>query len=99
MKNRMRLAKLGRPTAARKALFRNQVAALAEHGRIRTTLPKAKALRHFADRIVTWAKKGTTVCCTAPAVHSAAHARIVRARVSVRVRDGVVVHDGGGGTL
>lgn len=41
------------------ALLRNQVTSLIRHGRIRTTLPKAKELRRLADRAVTWGKKGT----------------------------------------
>ncbi len=45
--------KLGRTSAHRRAMFRNQLASLVEHGRIRTTLAKAKALRPVAERIIT----------------------------------------------
>ncbi len=45
--------KLGRTTAHRQALFRNQLASLVTHGRIRTTLAKAKELRPIAERVVT----------------------------------------------
>lgn len=51
--------KLGRTSAHRKALFRNQLASLIEHERIVTTLIKAKELRPIAEKIVTLGKKGT----------------------------------------
>ncbi len=51
--------KLGRTSPHRQALLRNMVVALIHHGRIQTTLPKAKELRKMADRVVTWGKKGT----------------------------------------
>ncbi len=50
--------KLNRTPAHRKALFRNLVLALIKHERIKTTDPKAKELRHFADRMVTLGKRG-----------------------------------------
>ena len=51
--------KLGRTRSHRTALLRNMVVSLIQHGRIETTLPKAKELRRVADRMVTWGKKGT----------------------------------------
>ncbi len=45
--------KLGRTTAHRRAMFRNMLASLVVHGRIRTTLAKAKALRPVAEKLVT----------------------------------------------
>jgi len=51
--------KLGRTSAHRTALFRNQVSSLMEHGRIVTTLPKAKELRPIAERVVTHGKQDT----------------------------------------
>ena len=51
--------KLGRTTAHRKALFRNQLSALIEHEQIRTTLAKAKELRPLAERMVTQGKRGS----------------------------------------
>lgn len=51
--------KLSRTTPHRQALLRNLVTALIRHGRIQTTLPKAKELKRLADRMVTWGKKGT----------------------------------------
>jgi large subunit ribosomal protein L17 len=41
------------------ALFRNQLASLVEHGRITTTLAKAKEIRPIAEKIVTQGKRGT----------------------------------------
>jgi large subunit ribosomal protein L17 len=50
--------KLGRPTALRVALVRNQVAALFEQGYLNTTLPRAKAVQSLAERLITKAKRG-----------------------------------------
>lgn len=51
--------KLGRNTSHRRALVANMLKALIEHGRIETTVAKAKELRRHADRMVTIAKKDT----------------------------------------
>jgi large subunit ribosomal protein L17 len=51
--------KLGRTTAHRLALFRNQLASLLDKQRIITTLPKAKELRPIAERMITQGKRGT----------------------------------------
>ncbi|MDO8461608.1 MAG: 50S ribosomal protein L17 [Deltaproteobacteria bacterium] len=51
--------KFGRMTSARVALFRNMVTSLILHERMETTLPKAKELRRYADRVITLGKKGT----------------------------------------
>jgi large subunit ribosomal protein L17 len=51
--------KLGRTTAHRIAMFRNQLSSLVIHGRIVTTLPKAKELRPVAERLVTRGKSDT----------------------------------------
>ena len=59
MRHRVRGRKLGRSTAHRKALFRNQLTALFTHDRIVTTLAKAKELRPLAERMVTLAGTGT----------------------------------------
>lgn len=59
MKHAVNARKLNRPTSHRKALFANLVCSLIEHEQIETTLPKAKDLRSFADRMVTLAKKDT----------------------------------------
>src|SRR5437764_3217609 len=50
---------LGRNGSHRLALFRNLSRALIEHGRIITTVAKAKELRPFVEKLVTLAKKGT----------------------------------------
>src|SRR5262249_13610685 len=47
-----------RTAAHRKAMRRNLVQSLIEHGRIRTTLEKAKDIRRFAERLVTLAIEG-----------------------------------------
>ena len=49
--------KLGRTSAHRKAMFANMAVSLINHERIETTLPKAKELRRFAERLVTLGKK------------------------------------------
>lgn len=51
--------KLGRTTAHRKAMFANMMSSLILHDRIETTLPKAKELRRYADRLVTLGKRQT----------------------------------------
>ena len=58
MKHRRKTPKLKRNAAQRKALLSSQAASLITHGRIRTTLAKAKALRPVAEKLVTQAKKG-----------------------------------------
>jgi large subunit ribosomal protein L17 len=49
---------LSRTAGHRRALFANMAQALFEHKRVRTTLAKARAVRPFAERLVTYAKKG-----------------------------------------
>jgi large subunit ribosomal protein L17 len=50
--------KLGRDSAHRKALYSNLAGALIEHGRIRTTAAKAKAVKPFAEKMITLGKRG-----------------------------------------
>src|SRR5512145_3035526 len=57
MRHRVAHRKLGRITPHRKALLRNLATALFEKERIRTTLPKAKELRPFAEKLITLAKR------------------------------------------
>jgi large subunit ribosomal protein L17 len=52
--------KLGKKTPHRLAMFANAANSLIEHGRIETTLPKAKELRRVIERLVTKGKKGGT---------------------------------------
>jgi len=58
MRHRMSGRKLNRTSSHRKAMFRNMVAALLKHEQIETTLPKAKELRAFADKMITLGKRG-----------------------------------------
>jgi len=50
--------KLGRDSAHRKALYSNLAGALIEHGRIKTTAAKAKAVKPFAEKMITLGKRG-----------------------------------------
>jgi large subunit ribosomal protein L17 len=50
-------SKLGRDSGHRRCLMANMLKALIIHGRIETTLAKAKALRRYADQMITLAKK------------------------------------------
>jgi large subunit ribosomal protein L17 len=50
--------KLGRKTGHRNALFRNMAAALIKHEQIMTTVPKAKELRPYLEKLITLAKRG-----------------------------------------
>lgn len=59
MRHRVHFRKLGRTSAHRKALFRNQLSSLFVHERIITTLPKAKELRPLAERMVTLARSNS----------------------------------------
>ena len=59
MRHRVAHRKLGRVSEHRMALLRNQAEALLRHERIQTTVPKAKDLRPFVERIITVAKRGT----------------------------------------
>lgn len=58
MRHRVTGKKLGRDASHRKALKRNMAISLIEHGQIETTLPKAKFVKPFAEKLVTRAKKG-----------------------------------------
>ena len=59
MRHNVHGRKLGRTSAHRRAMFRNQLASLVTHERIRTTLHKAKELRPLAEKIITQGKRGT----------------------------------------
>jgi large subunit ribosomal protein L17 len=58
MRHRKKTVKLGRSSAHRDALLANQVVSLIEHSRIKTTLAKAKAVRPFAEKMLTLGKRG-----------------------------------------
>lgn len=59
MRHRVDGRKFSRPTGHRLAMFRNQVRDLIEHEQIVTTEQKAKEVRRFAERVITWGKDGT----------------------------------------
>ncbi len=69
--------RLGGSSSHQKALLANLAASLFEHGRIKTTEPKARALRPYAEKLITHAKKGT--------LHN-------RREVMKKIRDKDVVH-------
>jgi len=58
MRHRNAHRKLGRTTSHRLAMLKNMAAALIKHEQITTTLPKAKELRPYVEKLVTLAKKG-----------------------------------------
>lgn len=58
MRHRKAGYKLNRTASHRQAMLRNMAASLFEHGQIVTTIPKAKALQPFVEKIVTKARKG-----------------------------------------
>ena len=59
MRHAVKHRKLGRTSAHREALFRNQLQSLVEREKIVTTLPKAKELRPIAEKVITRGKHGT----------------------------------------
>jgi large subunit ribosomal protein L17 len=85
MRHRVKHRKLGRVTAHRIAMLRNQATALLRHEHLETTVPKAKELRPFVERLITVAKRGLA--------DGAANARELNARrlVMVDLQDREVV--------
>jgi large subunit ribosomal protein L17 len=69
--------RLGGGSSHQKAILANLATSLFEHGRIKTTEPKARALRPYAEKLITHAKKGT--------LHN-------RREVLKKIRDKDVVH-------
>ncbi len=74
MRHRKAGFKLGRTDSHRTSTLRNLAAGLFEHGQITTTVPKAKAVQPFVEKIITRAKKGD--------LHSR---RIVAAKLNDRI--------------
>jgi large subunit ribosomal protein L17 len=58
MRHQVAVRKLGRTSAHRRAMLRNMVTSLFQHERIRTTTPKAKVARRYAERMITFGKRG-----------------------------------------
>ena len=69
MRHKNHRHQLGVKKEHRLALIANLAAALLTHGRIRTTLAKAKALRPFSEKIITLAKKAATTDDSAKKLH------------------------------
>jgi large subunit ribosomal protein L17 len=69
MKHRVVGRRLDRTTEHRTAMLRNLVTSLLDHERIKTTTPKAKELKRFADKIITLGKKGSAHARRTAAVH------------------------------
>lgn len=59
MRHRKDTCKLSRTSSHRRCMFANMLKSLIENERIETTVPKAKALRRYADKMITLAKKNT----------------------------------------
>lgn len=59
MRHLNQTCKLNRTTSHRRCMFANMLKSLITHERIETTVPKAKALRRYADQMITLAKKNT----------------------------------------
>lgn len=59
MRHLNQTCKLNRTTSHRRCMFANMLKSLITNERIQTTVPKAKALRRYADHIITLAKKNT----------------------------------------
>ncbi|GFH60692.1 hypothetical protein CTEN210_17168 [Chaetoceros tenuissimus] len=58
MRHRKKVAKLGKPADQRKALLRALTTEVIRHGRIKTTLTRAKAVRKHVDHMITLGKRG-----------------------------------------
>jgi large subunit ribosomal protein L17 len=59
MRHGKKLKKLGRKSEHRESMLANLVCDLIRHGRIRTTVAKAKVVRPFAEKMITLGKRGT----------------------------------------
>lgn len=62
MRHKKKTVKLGRTSSHREALMSSLVSHLILVGRIKTTLPKARAARVMADKMITLGKRGTLAC-------------------------------------
>jgi large subunit ribosomal protein L17 len=82
MRHRVRYRKLGRVTEHRIAMLRNQASALIQHERIQTTVPRAKELRPFVERIISVAKRSLAPPAAAP--HTVTARRVVSRDIADR---------------
>ena len=78
MRHRKSGRKLNRTSSHRKAMFANMAAALINHEQITTTLPKAKELRPFAERLITISRKGDDLHARRRVLRTITNAGIVR---------------------
>ena len=85
MRHRVAHRKLGRVTEHRLSMLRNQATALLKHEHLMTTVPKAKELRPFVERLITVAKRGLAA--------GEANGRVLNARrlIMQDLHDGEVV--------
>jgi large subunit ribosomal protein L17 len=92
MRHRVAHRKLGRVTEHRLALLRNQAQALLRHERIETTVPKARELRPFVERLITIAKRSLKDV-PSPDAGSKSNGRTLHARrlVEADIQSDVVV--------
>ncbi len=70
MRHKVAHRKLGRTSAHRAAVLRNLCTSLIEHERLITTLPKAKELRPFAEKVITLGKRGLAADSPEKALHA-----------------------------
>src|SRR5881394_2097183 len=70
MRHRVAHRKLGRVTEHRIAMLRNQATALIKYEHIETTVPRAKELRPFVERLITIAKRGNAGGGNGKALHA-----------------------------
>jgi len=85
MRHNVAYRKLGRVTEHRIAMLRNQASALLRHERIQTTVPKAKDLRPFVERLITIAKRSLD------APEGSSRAVTARRRVAADIADREIV--------
>ena len=80
MRHRKSGRKLGRSSSHRGALWNNLVTSLLEHGRIETTVPKAKELRKYADRTIWWGVSVQGIVAKGDKASAVERARMLHAR-------------------
>ena len=93
MRHRVAHRKLGRVTEHRISMLRNQATALLRHEHLTTTVPRAKELQPFVERLITIAKRGIANGSAGPAAGAAAgtHALTARRLVMQDLQDRAVV--------